>query len=274
MSGDFTLSPETLGGFLTRMCFVIQRFDGDRYDRLYDEVFEPAIRAAEFDPYRVDRDPSASIPIDTIEKQISDATVCLAEISEDNPNVWFELGYALARGKPLCLVCAKSRKKFPFDVQHRHIIRYPVQALPNDYKTLTLEITDRLRAAVSKADSLQQNVNVANSLSIAPANDGLRPHELLALTIVFQYQYEGGISARDLVRDMERAGYTKPAAVLGLTVLKRKNLVEPTENQDDFGHSYETWTVSSTGEDWLLRNQDSLHLKLPTLEIRDEDIPF
>jgi hypothetical protein len=65
-----------------------------------------------------------------IEKKISESAACFAELSEDNPNIWFELGYAIARDKPLCLVCSETRERFPFDVQHRKIIRYPKGLFP------------------------------------------------------------------------------------------------------------------------------------------------
>jgi hypothetical protein len=77
-------------------CFVIQPFDGGRFDKRFSDVFKPAIEEAGLEPYRVDRDPSVSIPINDIEKGIRDAAVCFADITLDNPNVWFELGYALA----------------------------------------------------------------------------------------------------------------------------------------------------------------------------------
>jgi hypothetical protein len=108
---------------------------GGRYDQLFREIFKPAIEQAGFDPYRVDEDLSASIPIESIELQISNAHACFAEISEDNPNVWFELSYSIAREKPLCLVCSKARKsKFPFDIQHRQIILYPEFPVLSDYE--------------------------------------------------------------------------------------------------------------------------------------------
>jgi len=116
----------------------MQPFDRARYDSLYQQVFMPAIRDANLEPYRVDNDPGASIPIQTIEEEITKSMACFGEISEDNPNVWFELGYALAREKPLCLVCSDTRTKFPFDVQHRKIITYPLQRLPrNSLKNAT-----------------------------------------------------------------------------------------------------------------------------------------
>jgi len=248
---------------MDRTCFVIQPFDKGHYDRLYDEIFDPAIRKASLAPYRVDRDPSA------------------AEISEDNPNVWYELGYAIAREKPVCLVCATTRSKFPFDIQHRQIIRYPTSALPTDYDLLKEKITARLLAAISKGDSLQQNVEAAKTLSIAPANDGLRPHELLALTIIFQYHYEGGVGVRMLTQDMEKGGYTKPATALALTGLKRKGLVEIRTSRDQNGYPDDDWFVTELGEEWLISNQHRLNLGLPQSntrdtgpEISDEDIPF
>jgi hypothetical protein len=84
-------------------CFVIQPFDGGKFDKRYDDVFSPAIRAADLEPYRVDRDPNVSIPIDDIEKGISASTACLVDITTDNPNVWFELGYAIAAQKEVVL---------------------------------------------------------------------------------------------------------------------------------------------------------------------------
>jgi hypothetical protein len=35
---------------MERMCFVILPFDKGHYDRLYDEIFEPAIRKADLAP--------------------------------------------------------------------------------------------------------------------------------------------------------------------------------------------------------------------------------
>src|SRR5262245_21786666 len=104
-------------------CFVIQPFDGGPFDKRYDDVFVPAIQKAGLEPYRVDRDPAASIPIEEIEKNIRRADVCLADISLGNPNVWFELGYAIAAVKPVVLVCVHdATRKYPFDIQHRAVI--------------------------------------------------------------------------------------------------------------------------------------------------------
>ncbi len=117
-------------------CFVIQPFDRGKFDKRYDDTFEPAIRAAGLEPDRVDRDPGVSIPILEIEQRIGAAAACFVELTEDNPNVWFEFGYALARRKECCLVCSTERGgHYPFDVQHRTIIKYEVQS-PSDFDAL------------------------------------------------------------------------------------------------------------------------------------------
>jgi len=52
------------------ICFVIQPFDsGGVFDKRYADVFEPAIKAAGLEPYRIDRDYNTVIPIEDIENQ-------------------------------------------------------------------------------------------------------------------------------------------------------------------------------------------------------------
>ncbi|MCT4493109.1 nucleoside 2-deoxyribosyltransferase [Bosea minatitlanensis] len=91
-------------------CFVIQPFDGSAFDARFDEVIAPAIKAAGLEPYRVDRDPSVSIPIQDIADGIRNSVLCVADISIDNPNVWFELGYAISANKEVVMICSDARQ--------------------------------------------------------------------------------------------------------------------------------------------------------------------
>ena len=145
-------------------CFVIQPFDKGRYDKRYEDVFAPAIRDAGLEPYRVDRDPSVSIPIEDIEAGIKSCEACLAEISTDNPNVWFELGYAIASQREVVLVCSEERtSRYPFDVQHRSVIPYSTES-PRDFEQLRTQITARLKALIQRMERLGQ---VAQMSSVA-----------------------------------------------------------------------------------------------------------
>lgn len=261
---------------MEKQCFVIQPFDQAYYDKLFDQVFQPAIVRAELKAYRVDRDPSASIPIEMIETGIKNSAVCFAEITTDNPNVWFELGYAISLAKPICMVCSRKRTKFPFDVQHRKIITYEESPSPSDFTNLGAEIKERLSVMLVRDSDQRQNKEVAVSLGQLPETRGLQPHELLALTIIMGDQLENGTSAWNLKREMERSGFTAAATSLAVYGLKAKAFTENKIVEDPNGEPYEAFFVSEKGLDWLTSNQDSLKLRIyePQAEITDEDIPF
>lgn len=80
-------------------CFVAQPFDNGKFDLRFHDIIKPAVESCGFHAYRVDEDNEVEIPISTIEKKIVSASFVIAEITTDNPNVWFELGYALAHSK-------------------------------------------------------------------------------------------------------------------------------------------------------------------------------
>jgi hypothetical protein len=143
-------------------CFIIQPFDNDKFDARYRETFKPAIEEAGFEPYRVDEDVSVLIPINDIEQGIRSATVCFAEISKDNANVWYELGYAVACARPVVMVCEKNaRLKLPFDIQHRSIIYYDPDTASGFEKVKT-DITARLRGVTQ---DLTRKREIAANLS-------------------------------------------------------------------------------------------------------------
>ncbi|MDG1580423.1 hypothetical protein [Pseudomonas sp. GOM6] len=96
-------------------CFVIQAFDSGTYDRRYSETIKPALIKAGVEPQRADEILGLNPIIEKIESAIELASICIAEVSEDNPNVWLELGYALALNRPTVILCDKSkRSRLPF----------------------------------------------------------------------------------------------------------------------------------------------------------------
>jgi hypothetical protein len=254
-------------------CFVIQPFDRAQFDKRFDDVLTPAIINAGLEAYRVDRDPSVVVPIDAIETEIRDAEACVADISTDNPNVWFEVGYALAYGKPLVLICDASRMTpFPFDVQHRHVIAYKTEA-PRDFSELGDQVTKRLQASLRKQARVQ-------TLAASPLADteGLEPHEIAALVIVAQSELdpEDAPSAHALKQDMVRAGYTNLATVLAVKALRIKGLVESVDLRNYNNEPYTAFTLTNTGIAWLMKNQGRLamrHERRPR-EAAADDLPF
>jgi hypothetical protein len=249
-------------------CFVIQPFDGGgKFDKRFDDVFAPAVKDAGLEPYRVDQDPAVSIPIEAIEQGIRGAAICLAEITTDNPNVWFELGYALATGKDVIMVCDQKEraKKFPFDVQHRSIITYGTES-PSDFAKLRNAITGRMQAMLKKGRDLE-------TLAASPlrAAEGLSPHEITCLAVMAENVLTPGdwVWPSAVERDMSRAGYRKVASNISLHGLLKKGMIEAREvpTDDGWGTAY---GLSEKGQEWLLENQDKLVLRKPS----QDDPPF
>lgn len=115
-------------------CFVIQPFDGEKFDKRFEDVYRPAIVAAGLNAYRVDADDFAQVLIDTIEEKIRAAAICMADITSNNPNVWYEVGYAYANSKTVILVCSDERTEdYPFDVRSRNILKYKTESA-SDYQ--------------------------------------------------------------------------------------------------------------------------------------------
>jgi len=257
-------------------CFVIQPFDGGGpYDKRYKDVLLPAIKDADLEPYRVDEDRSSTILIDDIEQNIRTSDICLADITLDAANIWYEVGYAFANNRPVVMICVKPRpSKTPFDVQHRHIIFY-TQDAPSDFEQLRTEVTARLKAQIEKAATMQ----AVESLSPVKTTDGLSSYEVAAMVSIMENRLSptDGVTTRDLQNYMRRAGYTDVATSLSLVSLARKGLIESKElTEDDINgpYTYSIYTLTARGVDWMLENQDRFKLRAGQNEVRDEDIPF
>lgn len=255
-------------------CFVIQPFDSGKYDKRFQDIYKPAIEAAGLDAYRVDRDPGVVVPIDSIEKGIKQAAICLADITADNPNVWYELGYAFASDRPVVMVCSEERtgKKYPFDIQHRSIIPYMADA-PSDFDKLRENLTAKLKAISERSEVLDQ---IAEANPVNPI-EGLTSIETLVLAVVAgeAFMPDTAVSVYGAKHDAERAGITNMGFNLALRKLLAKKLVlmEDIWNERD-GESYPGLGVTESGWKWIEENESRFVLHRQDKKKKDEDIPF
>lgn len=144
-------------------CFVIQPYDGGDFDNRYDDIIKPALESCGVEAYRVDRDPYVEIAISVIEERIRDATLIIAEISVDNPNVWFELGYAMALGKPVIMLCDNMYRseKIPFDISHRNVLIYRSGSI-RDFNDCFEKLKERIIAKLKKMKLSVQDGGITN----------------------------------------------------------------------------------------------------------------
>jgi hypothetical protein len=123
-------------------CFVIQPFN-EKFNKRYEDIFKPAIVEAGLTPYRVDKDYRVRSIIDSITENIEISKICFADITLDNPNVWFEVGFAFAKGKNVIMsICEneQERENIPLDIGHRNVIFYKSESI-SDFEKLKQAIT-------------------------------------------------------------------------------------------------------------------------------------
>lgn len=89
------------------LAFVAMWFHADM-DALFDQAFEPALRACGYTPFRVDREQHNNKIDDEIIANIRKSRLFVGDLSGMRPNVFYEAGFAHGLGVPVLLTCNES----------------------------------------------------------------------------------------------------------------------------------------------------------------------
>lgn len=224
---------------MEKICFVLQPFDNDKYDKRYKEIIEPTIKECGLISYRVDEDCASVIPIESIHTKIKESSVCIAEITTDNPNVWYELGYALALEKNVIMLCSEERAtQFPFDIRHRNILLYKTQSL-GDFAELKNNLKNRINAYLSldsdffKTDLTNIEINVLKIIW----NNQNTPYEITSKDIIVK----NSINSEDVVNSIRK-------------LISRKFIEYVYSNEE--GKMKNFYRLTIKGETWIQNYED------------------
>jgi nucleoside 2-deoxyribosyltransferase len=235
-----------------KKCFVVQPFDGGAFDTRYVETFEPAIKKAGLEPYRVDNDLSVEVPIYEIHKNIEDSAIVFVEITLDNPNVWYELGYAMAKNKQIVMVCSDRRSsKFPFDIQHRTVINYCTQT-EGDFKKLGEDITKKLSAMMAKTKSIE---NYTPTIVTDDGDLSERERVALALVMANQVTDDDCFSVYQYKEEMEKKGYNELGANLTLRKMVQNGYMATQMEADWNNNEYPAIKLTNTGISLMIEHE-------------------
>jgi len=102
--------------------FVAMPFH-EPFNSMYREVIRPEGERLGLDVIRVDELTGPGIIFEDIKREISESKVVIAEITDPNQNVFYELGYAHALNKPTILLARRGRE-LPFDIRSYRVIFY------------------------------------------------------------------------------------------------------------------------------------------------------
>ena len=110
--------------------FVIMPF-GAEFDAIYESFFKPVLTDVGFEVRRADELRNAGSIMGAIIRQLKDSCIIVADLSDSNPNVYYELGLAHAMHKPV-ISLSQHVEELPFDIRPYRAIRYGVRAVEKE----------------------------------------------------------------------------------------------------------------------------------------------
>jgi hypothetical protein len=102
--------------------FVLMPFD-PAFEDIYRFGIKETAGALGILAERVDEQIYQEAILDRIYRQIELADIIIADMTGKNPNVFYEVGFAHAKGK-LCILLTSESNDIPFDLKHRRHIVY------------------------------------------------------------------------------------------------------------------------------------------------------
>jgi hypothetical protein len=137
----------------TAQVFMAVPFADKAYTEFYDHNIATPVKDAGLEPVRSDRLPTRAKRqpiIEKIEEKIARSRFVIADITDANPNVIYEVGLAVGISKPVLMLCDSKHfdaREIPFDFQPYELIKYS----PYGADLLKMQLADEI--AQLKADT-------------------------------------------------------------------------------------------------------------------------
>jgi nucleoside 2-deoxyribosyltransferase len=129
-------------------CFLIMPYH-DSYDDVLHAIKRAAAKAGDIRCHRLDEHQPGGRIVPRLVEALESADLCIADLSGDRPNVMWELGYAMAKGKHAILL-TQNPGELPFDL-------HDVQRINYDRNRLVDTLESRLAASLrDSADALRR----------------------------------------------------------------------------------------------------------------------
>jgi len=101
--------------------------EGVNFNRVYDDYIKPALEGKGFEVFRADEETRAGSILTDMFQELLLADLVVADLSIDNPNVWYELGvrHALRARGVVLIQCQRDYQ--PFDVYTDRKLQYHIK---------------------------------------------------------------------------------------------------------------------------------------------------
>ena len=136
------------------IAFVVMQIGDEQLDQLFETVIQPAIESVGLQAKRVDRHNKGGLLKSEIVQFLNDSEIIIADLTNERPNVYLEVGYAMGIDKfrNLILTCRSDHlpgndgwrpdgPKIHFDLAGYDILLWE----PSDPDSLRQELESRIR---------------------------------------------------------------------------------------------------------------------------------
>lgn len=96
-----------------RAAFVIMQIGNEELDALYETTIAPAVRDAGLTPRRIDQDNEGGLLNTEIMDGIENAEIVVADLTNERPNCYLEVGFVLGLGRSASLVLTTRQDHLP-----------------------------------------------------------------------------------------------------------------------------------------------------------------
>jgi nucleoside 2-deoxyribosyltransferase len=142
-------------------CFLIMPYH-ESYDDVLHAIKRAAAKAGDIRCHRLDEHQPGGRIVPRLVEALESADLCIADLSGDRPNVMWELGYAMSRGKHAILL-TQNPGALPFDLHDVQRINYDRDRLVD---TLESRLTASLRDSVDALRRLPKGESETDLLRV------------------------------------------------------------------------------------------------------------
>lgn len=159
-----------------KICFVIGPIGKPgsdtrtRADQLYKHVIEPVCETFGYAPTRADRIAQSGMITNQIIRLLMDADLVIADLSERNPNVFYELAFRHALNKPV-LHLIDRHETLPFDLSNVRTVEVNLSD-PDKLLEARAELTEQLSEMINKKHPLENPITSSSGITLAVHEEG------------------------------------------------------------------------------------------------------
>jgi len=164
----------------------------DEFKDIYEIGIREACEKAGVYCERIDEQIYEGTILDRIYNQIAKADIIISDMSDRNPNVFYETGYAHALGKQV-IIATRKAEDIPFD-----LMNYPHVVYEGRIALLRAELEKRLRWFVENPASSLAKVEFTMQLFISGVQ--LQAGNPTRVTLSYVQGYEVGVQAQYVCR--------------------------------------------------------------------------